>query len=679
MIDNGSPIIDGPAGGILVVDDDPATATLHRKCLERAGYLVSVARTTEAATRIIAAGDVELVVLDYRLSGKMTGLVYHMQLKQAGYELPVIMVTGFSQEATVIEALRSGVRDFITKSNRYLDYLPEAVGRVLKQVRTERQLVAAEERIRTQAALLDKATNAVFVLDHDDRIEFWNQGAERVYGWTAAEAAGRTTRELLFQGAAPERDAARQAVLAQGEWSGELRNLAKDGREVIVESRWTLVRHECGTPKARGLCSGLYSQCRPLVRHECGAPKALLVIDTDITEKRRLDAHFFQAQRLESVGALAGGIAHEFNNLLQAICGYTKFAMRDLPAGERRYQDLEQVINAADRATLLTRQLLGFSRRQPLDRTVVDPNVVVGDLVKMLRPILGESIELEVRTANEVGRVLADAGQFQQVLLNLCVNARDAMPTGGRLLLQTGQVTLAADGSGPELDLKPGSYTVVSLRDTGCGMTPEVQRRIFEPFFTTKEVGKGTGLGLAMAYGIVQQHNGRLQVESTVGEGSTFKVYLPNVNDEPTTSVASTFQKTRRGTETILVAEDEWVVQTLTVRALRDAGYQTLTAADGEQAVRMFERHADAIALVLMDVVMPKLNGRAAYQRMVAVRPDVRAVFCSGYDPTTGEAGLLAEEGRRLLQKPFDPETLLRTVRDVLDAVNQEEALPCLA
>ena len=639
-------------GSILVFDDDPAIARLHKKSLERAGHRVAVACTADEATAAVRAGGVELIVLDYQLTGMVTGLDYYVTLQEAGYDLPVIMVTGFGQQATIIDALRAGVRDFVTKADRYLEYLPEAVRRVLKQVRTEQQLAAAEERIVTQASLLDKATDAVFVVGQSNQIEFWNQGAERLYGWTAAEALGSTIRDLGLNPAAAEVDTARQKLLAHGEWSGELRQRTKDGREVEVESRWTLVRDGAGQPRAT------------------------LVINSDITEKRRLEAHFFQAQRLESIGALAGGIAHEFNNLLQAICGYTQYAMNGLDPAEQRRQDLEQVLVAADRATALTRQLLGFSRRQLLDRTVVDPNQAVQELAKMLRPILGEQVELTLQLADDMGAVFADAGQLQQVLLNLCVNARDAMPHGGRLLLRTSTTTIA-EGRGAPADLKPGRYTLIEVQDTGCGMSAEVRRRIFEPFFTTKEVGKGTGLGLAMAYGIIQQHGGSLCVQSVPGDGSTFSIYLPLVAAAQQATDEGGSAMSRGGAETILIAEDEPVVRELAVRALREAGYQMLTAGDGEEAVERFEQHAGSIDLVLLDVVMPRLNGRAAYQRMAATRPDLPAVFCSGYDPATGDAGTLADEGRRLLQKPFDPPTLLRAVREALDASPAREAVLC--
>ncbi len=653
MIDMSTDITAGGVGSILVVDDDPATARLHQKHLERAGYRIAVAETAEAASLAIADGGVELVVLDYRLSGELTGLEYYVHLKAAGFQLPVIMVTGFSQQSTVIEALRLGVRDFVTKSDRYLEYLPEAVRRVLKVVQTERQLAEAEERIRTQAALLNKATNAVFVVDVDNRIQFWNQGAERLYGWTEAEVLGQTTPQLPLWSKSLEQIEVSRRVLEEGEWSGELRGVSRDGKEVVVESQWTLLRDDAGHPKAQ------------------------LVIDTDITEKKRLETHFLQAQRLESVGALAGGIAHEFNNLLQVIQGYTEYAMTGLTPEDQRFQDLEQVLTTAEKAATLTRQLLGFSRRQPLDRTVLNPNQALRELVTMLRPVLGASIELEVRLDDGVGLVQADAAQLQQVLLNLCVNARDAMPTGGCLRLSTGVVTISPSGDERDVDVPPGCYAVLTVSDTGCGMTSDVRRRIFEPFFTTKGPTKGTGLGLAMAYGIVKQHHGALHVKSSPGEGTTFTILLPTVVAQCTTSTNTDSESVTGGTETILVAEDDPIVRALAVRTLRGAGYTTLSAADGHQAVRVFEQHVETIALALLDVVMPKLNGRDVYQRIVAVRPDVPVIFCSGYDPTTDQVGLHVDEDQRLLQKPFSPATLLRTVRERLDTHQPHEAILC--
>jgi PAS domain S-box-containing protein len=359
-----------------------------------------------------------------------------------------------------------------------------------------------EERLRQQAALIQAAQDAIVVLDMEDRITFWNPGAERLYGWIETEALGRAARELLHSECVAELSAARRMLFARGEWSGELRQVTKSGHPLIVESRWTLVADELGRPRS------------------------MLIVNTDVTEKKSLQSQVLHAQRMESVGTLAGGVAHEFNNLLQTIRGYTQYGMQGLDPADQRWQDLDQVLKAAERAGTLTRQLLSFGRQQPLERRDVDPNQVVDELAQMLRPLIGAHIDLQL-LPGDVPQVNADAAQLQQVLMNLCINARDAMPDGGKLLLKTEHVEISSDFCSAYPTFKPGSYVVLTVADTGCGMTPEVRQRIFEPFFTTKGVGEGTGLGLAMAYGIVQQHDGTIHVYSEPGKGTTFKIFIP--------------------------------------------------------------------------------------------------------------------------------------------------------
>jgi len=388
---------------------------------------------------------------------------------------------------------------------------------------------------------------------------------------------------------------------------------------------------------------------------------------------RRKDEELRESQKMEAIGGLAGGIAHEFNNLLQAISGYTHYALEGLLPHERRHQDLRQVLKATDRAAALTRQLLGFSRHQTLDPQNVAPNRVVRDLQDMVRPIIGEHIELEVRLDPAVDAVYADVGQLHQVLLNFCLNARDAMPSGGRLTVTTQNVVADRALCAAYPDLTAGPHVLLAVSDTGYGMSSEVQERIFEPFFTTKEVGEGTGLGLATVYGIVQQHGGTIQVESEPGRGSTFKVFLPAVEAMVDAERACEPKPVSAGTETILVAEDEPMVRDIAVRILQEAGYSILAAADGEEALRLFEANRDTIALVLLDVVMPKRGGHDVYREIKAAGPETKVVFCTGYDPETAGSQFIAEESLRLIQKPFRPEILLRTVREVLDA---EE--PCL-
>jgi PAS domain S-box-containing protein len=394
----------------------------------------------------------------------------------------------------------------------------------------------------------------------------------------------------------------------------------------------------------------------------------------DLTERKQADAalrqrddQLRQSQKLEAIGVLAGGVAHEFNNLLQAICGYTTYAIEGLEPDDRRFQDLEQVLAAADRAATLTKQLLGFGRRQMLKRVDIDFNQLVIDLGKMLRPLIGEHICLDIVPGENIGAIHADPGLFQQVLMNLCVNSRDAMPGGGRLLVKTLDVTLSDAYCEIHTDMRPGRYVLLTVSDTGSGMTTEVMSRIFEPFFTTKEVGKGTGLGLAMVYGIVQQHGGMIQVYSEPGQGTEFKIYLPVVAVATAAEIIPPSRSITGGTETILIAEDEEIVRNLAARILGEAGYRVLLAGDGEHAIKIFEEHADTIDLALLDMVMPRLNGHDVYQRFKLRKPNLKAIFCSGYDPETSQVGFVTEVGMQLLQKPFDPDELLHTVRQVLD------------
>ncbi len=350
-------------------------------------------------------------------------------------------------------------------------------------------------------------------------------------------------------------------------------------------------------------------------------------LQQEIVERKQIEAELAQrdeqlrqAQKLEAVGSLAGGIAHEFNNLLQAIRGYTRYAMEGLQPDDQRHQDLEQVVKASDRAAALTRELLGFSRRQVLERGNVDSGELIADLAKMLRPLIGEQIDIQVSLATDVGPLHADRGLLQQMLLNLCINARDAMPDGGQLTLKTQRVDLSNKYCELHPPMKPGGYVMFSVTDTGCGISPETKQRIFEPFFTTKGVGKGTGLGLAMVYGCVQQHEGTINVYSEPKLGTTFKIYLPLATEVASVADDVVAALAAGGNETILVAEDEPMVRDLAVRILTRAGYTVLLAADGAEAVEQFEANAEAISLVLLDAVMPKLTGHQAYDRMKAKR-----------------------------------------------------------
>jgi PAS domain S-box-containing protein len=390
----------------------------------------------------------------------------------------------------------------------------------------------------------------------------------------------------------------------------------------------------------------------------------------DVTDQRHLEEQFRQAQKMEAVGQLAGGIAHDFNNLLTAILGNTQLLLRDLPPGDSKRGDVEEIRKASERAASLTRQLLAYSRRQMLQPEVLDLNVVVAEMDKLLRRLIGENIALETLLAPDLGRVRADPNQVEQVLVNLAVNARDAMADGGggTLTIGTGNVDLDEAFTQANLGSKAGPHVMLAVTDTGTGMDATVRAHLFEPFFTTKEVGKGTGLGLATVYGIVKQSDGYIAVHSEPGRGSSFKIYLPRLDARPSTSSPGLKLGVSRGTETILVVEDEPAVLALSQRALETHGYVVLAASDATTALRLVERHGGTIHLLLTDVVMPGMSGRDLADQLAARRPGTRVLYMSGYPGDAVVQHGELQPGAAFLQKPFSPDGLARKVRDVLDA-----------
>jgi signal transduction histidine kinase len=395
----------------------------------------------------------------------------------------------------------------------------------------------------------------------------------------------------------------------------------------------------------------------------------ILGIGRDVTERVQLEQQLRQAQKMEAVGRLAGGIAHDFNNILTAITGYADLLLEDLGATDPRRQDADEIHKAADRAAGLTRQLLAFSRQQVLQPTVIEVNKLVGDLEKMLRRLLGEDVELTTRLAPTTGRVKADPGQLEQVIMNLAVNARDAMPTGGKLTLETGNMDLDESYATDHYPARAGPFVMLAVSDTGIGMSEETQAHMFEPFFTTKEKGKGTGLGLATVYGIIKQSGGFIWVYSEVGHGTTFKLYLPRVEElaERAAAPAQARARPARGTETILVVEDEAPVRNVARQVLERHGYTVLEAASAEAALDLATRYSGTIHLLLTDVVMPGLNGRELASRLADLRNDARVIFMSGYtDDAVTRHGVL-EPGAAYVQKPFTPDAIARKVREVLD------------
>jgi PAS domain S-box-containing protein len=395
--------------------------------------------------------------------------------------------------------------------------------------------------------------------------------------------------------------------------------------------------------------------------------RVLEIIAEDVTDRRVLEDQFRQAQKMEAVGRLAGGVAHDFNNLLMVISGYTEVLLEKTARENPLYSKIAAIQQAADRATTLTRQLLAFSRKQFLELKVVDVNAIVKDLERLLRPLIGENIELNAQLANDLSRTRADAGQIEQVIMNLVVNSKDAMPDGGKLTIRTANVSLDDDHRREYSYIQPGPYVMFSITDTGHGMDKDTQSRIFEPFFTTKEKGKGTGLGLSTAYGIIKQSGGYIFARSEVGRGTTFSIYLPQVDDaaEPL-GMERAAQSAAGGTETVLLVEDEESVRQLVRETLEAKGYKVLEAEHGEAALEMAAHHDGAIDMLITDVVMPGMSGRELAKQLCASDPEIKVLFLSGYtEDTIVHQGVL-EPGTAFLQKPFTLQILSRKVREIL-------------
>jgi signal transduction histidine kinase len=631
---------------ILIVEDDQGVGYLQSRVLERHGFHVTLVNSAEDALTALDTRPFDLAILDYRLPGVETGLDLYSQMKAAGHQAPVIFVTGFSDQDTVIKALRAGASDFITKSTEYLGYLPEAAERVLRQRRLERQLADTQARFQS---FIDNGPALILFKDADGRVTYVNRQYELLF--PNVDWHNKSEQEVLPGKRIDDLPDADQASLGEGSFTQRIEGVQMPNGRV---THWLTYHFPISGTDDASLTGVVAFD----VTARTQAEEAL----------RQRDLELRQSQKMEAIGTLAGGVAHEFNNLLQAIQGYTLYAMNGLPEHDERRNDLQQVIKASERAATLTRQLLGFSRREVLRLTDLDPNEQVRDLVKMLRPLIGADVELETNLSSDVGMVHADGGHLQQLLMNLCVNARDAMPQGGKLLIKTENLELTDDLSELRRDLEPGRYLVLSVTDNGCGMAPEVRDRIFEPFFTTKEVGKGTGLGLPMVYGVVRQHKGTVRVYSEVGLGTSFRIYLPVVDRPAHQRPIVPRAKPRGGNETILVAEDDPLVRDVAVRILERAGYRTITAADGAQAIELFEQHRDAISLAVVDMVMPRLSGREVYQKIKDTKPETQVVFCSGYDPEITGPDALPDRHVQILQKPFDPGKLLDIIRDALDS-----------
>jgi PAS domain S-box-containing protein len=620
---------------VLLVEDNPADVRLLLEILKESSnrFAVTQVDRLDAAINYLTIASFDVILLDLTLPDSV-GLETFLKLHQRVSAIPIVVLTGLDDETLTLKAMQQGAQDYLVKGKVTGDLLARSLRYAIERQRSE-------QKIREQAALLDITTDAMLVCDLQHKIVFWNKGAERLFGWQAAEVFGQSANQFLYRKPSSELKEAVNTVLEKGEWIGELNKITKLGQEVIVESRWTLVRDDAKRPKS------------------------ILTVDTDITEKKRLEAQFFRAQRLESIGTLASGIAHDLNNILTPILAASQLLPLKLKNLDDRSQLLLQLLEMnAKRGADLVKQVLSFTRGVEGRRMVLQTTHLIAEIEKILQETFPKSIAVCTHIPKDLWTVSGDSTQLHQVLMNLCVNARDAMTSGGLLTISAQNQQLTENDARMNFEAQVGPYIVVSVTDTGMGIPASNLERIFEPFFTTKELGKGTGLGLSTVVGIVKSHGGFVTVVSQEGKGTEFKVFLPAVMiREP--RPPSDPELLKGAYSLILVVDDEAPVRESTRISLESYEYQVLTASNGREAIDLYAKHSQDIRLVLLDLMMPLMDGPETSRILKRMNPDVEIVAMSGLSSKSMIREAAAAGVQRFLSKPFTVRELLGTLQEV--------------
>ena len=641
---------------ILHLEDVAKDAELIQEILQDEGlaFQASTVKTRAEFEAALQQGEIDLILADYNLPG-FDGLSALALAKASHPAVPFIFVSGSIGEELAIEISKNGATDYVLKDR--LARLGTVVRRARREAleKTQRQkaeaaLRASQEHAQILLLQSEQQFRGIFensiqgmIIHQDSIVRIANLAAARIFGYTdPGQLVGVNIWETVSEEAQSALKASAATLLAGGtapdhnEWQG----IRQDGTRIWLKNSVSLTVWE----NKPAIC-GFY---------------------IDITQRQNMEAQLRQAQKMEAVGQLAGGVAHDFNNLLCVINGRAQMILNRLAADDPLRKNIDLIYKTGERAANLTRQLLAFSRRQVLELKVLDLNTVVNDLESMLRRLIREDIAFTTVLGPALGRIKADPGQMEQVLMNLVVNARDAMPTGGKLSVETANVELSDVYCRGYAGLKPGPYIMLAVSDTGCGMDDNVKAHLFEPFFTTKEQGKGTGLGLATVYGIVKQSLGNIFAESELGKGTTFKVYLPRTELKRAALSGHYPSIESHGTETILVVEDDESVRDLTCEILQSYGYSVLLARCGIEALSMYEKKIHTIHLVVSDVILPKMSGTDLIVRLRQTQPKVKVLFMSGYtDQMVDEKTF--DLNMHFIQKPFTPKSMSLKVRAVLD------------
>jgi two-component system, cell cycle sensor histidine kinase and response regulator CckA len=633
---------------VLFVEDSEDDMLLLIRQLRVGGYEPIFERVDSAEDMRAALnrGPWDVLITDHAMP-RFSAMGALDILKEAGIDIPRIIVSGTIGEETAVQIMRAGADDYIMKGN--LSRLVPALERELREAEERRRRRRAEEALRESdrryRTLVENIDLGVTLIDADFTVLMTNQALARLVDSTPEKIVGGLCyQRFAGRGFACDNCPGTRA-LTTGQMGEAERELTRNDGKVL----------------------SLRIQAFP-VTGPTGEPTCFIEVVEDITERTRLQDQLQQTARLESIGRLAGGIAHDFNNLLTAMMGYSSVLLQQMGRDDPHREKVLQISCAAERAAALTRQLLAFSRKQVLNMRVLELNPIIAGFQEIMQRLLGEDIDLRPVLAPRLMQTKADPAQIEQILMNLVINARDAIPVHGRVLLETANVTLDEDYARLHAEVRPGPYVMIAVDDNGSGMTPEIRSQIFDPFFTTKELGKGTGLGLSTVYGIVKQHEGHIAVYSEPDRGTTFKIYLPAVLEPAQTAGFQIGAETRpSGTETILIVEDEEIVLRLACDALEMLGYTVLCASSPEAALRTSREHDGRIDLLVTDVVLPEMDGPRLFTKLAPERPDMKVMYVSGY---TGDSivqhGVL-DRGVHFLQKPFTLGSLAAGVRAALE------------
>ncbi|AFZ14516.1 multi-sensor hybrid histidine kinase [Crinalium epipsammum PCC 9333] len=632
---------------ILVIEDDKIIRHIIVDILKYESYQTFDTNNGKTGIELALQHLPDLIVCDIMMP-QMSGYDVLKTLRENTLTatIPFIFMTAKADHDSIRQGMELGADDYLTKPFKNKELVGAISSRLKKKAIVNQQIQQKIDELRynlaEQAALLNITTDAIIVQDLSNHILFWNKGAEKIYGWLPDETLGKNALQILYKPGSNQLEITQQTISTIGEWQGELYQITKAGVEVIVASRWVLMRDQQGQPKS------------------------ILTVSTDITEKKQLENQFFRAQRLESLGILAGGIAHDLNNVLTPI-------MMSVQLLQSKISDVQSIkwltileINVK-RGADLVQQVLSFARGMQGERALIQINHLINELKQFASETFPKSIRIYTNVKSSLEAIVGDATQLHQVLLNLCVNARDAMQEGGTLTIDAENIYLDEHYTRMNIDAHVGNYIVITVSDTGIGIPNDIMEKIFDPFFTTKEVGQGTGLGLSTVIGIVKSHGGFVKVKSEVGKGTQFKVYLPATGTTATSEDSNLSQLVQQGQgELILIVEDEDSIREITKTLLEKNGYQAITANDGMDAIALYTQYNFKFDAVILDIMMPSMDGLTTIRVLEKINPQVQIIAVSGLTSNKKVMELKSSCVKAFLPKPYTSNELLEQLHQVL-------------